>query len=31
MNADILKNWKFLTLVGLALIVYAVWIASERK
>lgn len=30
MNADILKNWKFLILVGLAIIVYAVWIASEK-
>lgn len=31
MDAAVLQNWKFLTLIAIALLLYAAWIRSEHR
>lgn len=31
MDTDVLKNWKFLTLIAIALLLYAAWISTEHR
>jgi hypothetical protein len=30
MDTEVLKNWKFLTILAIALIVYVMWIRTEH-